>query len=348
MPAGIETNGVKSTHASFRTPAWHGLGTVFTDILTPRQMLEEANMTGWNIRGISIDTMLPPDVSSDLKKIVVVRDNPFYSEEIAKEAETEGYSYDETPYNALGVVGSNYTITQNEELGDFGSLLLEDGRGETAGSTNGGRTVFMSIALETETKIDPEGVSDTVKQYLMISTSHDGTGALVAGVTPVRVVCQNTLQMALRAGLKNRIKIRHTKSMQERMNAAAATRKLTTNYITAFEEEATEMFQHSLTDNEFDAIIKAAYPEPKTNQAATTRWLDKRDTIMGLWNGPTVAGIKNTAWGALNALTEDQQWNRLVYNNNMEPYLAAGAGFDDSTNKERDRLAEIVRELALV
>lgn len=344
MPANIEVVGDKAAFASHRVPAWHGLGTVFTDVKTPMEMLKEANMTGWNIRSIPLDTMLPPGVSSDLKKSVIIRDNPFFSQDLADDAKKNGFEYNQEPYNALGVTGDDYYINQNEELAEFGSYLLEGARGETAGSIDGGKTVFMSLALETKVTIDEQGANDVVNQYLMISTSHNGTSALIAGVTPVRVVCQNTLNIALK-NMPNKIKIRHTKSMQERMDLAKKTLKLSTNYIEAFRENATELYQQSVTDDKFLEIIKAAYPEPNTNQAATTRWENKRDALMDIWNGPTETNIKGTGWGALNALTEDQQWNRIIYSGNLERFLVAGSGLDETVNKERDRLAGVVNKV---
>jgi len=98
----------------------------------------------------------------------------------------------------LGVVGERYHVLQNEDLFSFGDNILDGGgRWETAGSLKGGRVVFGSLALERETVLDPNGVADVVKTYLLINTSHDGSIAIQASITPVRVVCANTLNVAL-------------------------------------------------------------------------------------------------------------------------------------------------------
>ncbi len=88
-------------------------------------------------------------------------------------------------------------------------------RTATAGSIKGGRVVFGSLALQRETVLDPSGVADKVKTYLLINTSHDGSIAIQASITPVRVVCANTLNLALggkkkKNGIKQSFKIRHT------------------------------------------------------------------------------------------------------------------------------------------
>lgn len=345
MSAAVEVHGNKAAFASRRVPAWHNLGVVFTEEKTPREMLAEAHMLDWNVRGIPMEDVMPPGVSSDLGQIVIIRDNPWYDE---TEAIVEGENYTIPQFNHLGTTGKDYSITQNEDLADFSQYLLEGSRGETAGSLKGGQRVFMTLALETETVIDPLGAADTVKQYLMLYNSHNGSSALIAGVTPVRVVCQNTLNMAL-SDMPNKVKIRHTKSMQSRMEDAKKTLNLTANYIESFETMATNLYEAPVSDDEFMKIIKAAYPEPDkdANKASITRWNAKADDLMQLWSGETQANIAGTGWAALNALTENQQWNRSVYKEDTQKFFAAGAGLDEAVNKERNRLALIVNDLVL-
>jgi len=170
--------------ASYRQPAWHGLGTVFEEEVSTSEMLELANLQDWNVRLEEIYT--PANYSSDRKYNYVARTNPFNS----------------TQTDILGVVGERYRILQNEELFDFGDALLDGGgRWETAGSIKGGRQVFGSLALERETVLDPSGVEDKINSYLLVNTSHDGSIAIQASVTPVRVVCANTLNLALGSGV---------------------------------------------------------------------------------------------------------------------------------------------------
>ena len=171
----IEVQNGKASFASFREPAWHGLGTVFTNEVTTAEMLDLANLYNWNVRLEDVET--PTHLTSDKNYQYVLRTNPTNSEQT----------------DILGVVGERYHVLQNEDLFSFGDLLLDGGgRWETAGSLKGGRVVFGTVALERETILDPNGVADVVKTYLLVNTSHDGSIAIQASVTPVRVVSANT------------------------------------------------------------------------------------------------------------------------------------------------------------
>ena len=101
--------------ASFREPAWHGLGTVFNEEVSTRKMLELANLHDWNVR--LEEVAIPDGFASDKTYNYVTRTNPF----------------DRSQNDILGVVGERYRILQNEELFDFGDALLDGGgRWETA------------------------------------------------------------------------------------------------------------------------------------------------------------------------------------------------------------------------
>lgn len=332
MVAAVETKGNQAAFASFREPAWHELGTVFQEEVTPDKMLKLAHLDNWNVRAIPIDTMLPPQVNGDsLPKSVIVRDNPFWTPDS-----------DFKKYDALGVVGSDYSILQNEELGAFGTLL--NATPETAGSLNGGKTVFVSYRIDSNLVIDEHGAHDVINQYFLLYTSHDGSTKFVAAITPVRVVCQNTLTIAKR-GMTPTIEISHSKNMEANVRQAKKAMDLQVKYTTKFVEKANEFHQQPVTDNEFDSIIEAAYPKKENAAKATvTRWNEKRDTLFNLWRGKTQENIAGTAWAAFNALTEDQQWNRKVYAGNEEKKLAAGAGFNAIANTERNRLFSVVSD----
>lgn len=345
MVAGIQVVDGKVAFASRREPAWHGLGTVFTEDKSTKEIMDLAYLSDWNIRSKSYKDLMPSTWDTHLNKSMIIRDNPFYDREAEADALVNGLPYDEKPVNLLGDASDNYSIMQNEELFEFGALFGQ--RWETAGAIKNGTVVFGTLALETETVIDPTGANDVIKQYLMLTTSHDGTLALIVGVTPIRVVCQNTLNMAL-PGLKSRIKLRHTKTMSERLEKAKLTAEFAVKYMHKFNDDAKELFEAPVNDNEFWAIVNTLNPEPEDNKKGSrTKWTKKTDAIMELWNGATQANIAGTGWAALNALTEEQQWNRSVYGENLENFFVAGAGLDDAANTKRDEIHNVVRELVL-
>jgi hypothetical protein len=116
------------------------------------------------------------------------------------------------------------TSFRTRNYSTFGDNLLDGGRWETAGSIKNGTVVFGSLALDRQTDLDPKGRGDKVNNYLLVHTSHDGSLAIQASVTPVRVVCQNTLNAAVghkgnRA--KQSFRIRHTQTVQGKVAGCA-------------------------------------------------------------------------------------------------------------------------------
>ena len=329
----LETQNGVASFASFREPAWHGLGTVFTEEKNTAEMLAAANLNNWNVR--LEDVNIPSHLSSDKSYQCVVRTNPT----------------DNTQTDILGVVGERYHVLQNEDLFSFGDNILDGGgRWETAGSIRGGRVVFGSLALERETVLDPSGVADKVKTYLLINTSHDGSIAIQASITPVRVVCANTLNLALgskrgkKNGIKQSFKIRHTQTANGKVQIARETLGLANAYMDAFDIMAKEMIEKEITAADFNKIILAAYPKPeKDSKGAVKKWETKVDTINDIYTGEFNGMIAGTAWGAFNALTERLDWYRSARGGNNESILAAASGFDATITAEKNRLLGVVR-----
>ena len=315
--------------ASLREPAWHGLGTVFTDEVSTAEMLRLAHLHDWNVRLEPISAFAP-SYNFITPSYMVVRDNPF-----------------DRSTDVLSVVGDRYNVVQNEELFSFADNILDGGRWETAGSIKQGRVVFGSLALDRETVLDPNGVADRINTYLLVHTSHDGSVAVQASVTPVRVVCQNTLNCALR-GVKQSYKIRHTSTVSGKVAAAREALGLAHAYMDEFDKQAQALIQADITKAQFDRIVELAYPRPdKDTKGAVTKWANKVDQINEIWTSDTTNMIAMTAWGAYNALTERLDWFRTGRGvNGQENALAAASGFDPQTNAEKGRLLSIVKEKA--
>ena len=329
----LETQNGVASFASFREPAWHGLGTVFTEEKNTAEMLAAANLNNWNVR--LVDVEIPNTLTSDKNYQYVVRTNPTNSSQT----------------DVLGVVGERYTPLQNEELFAFGDNILDGGgRWETAGSIRGGRVVFGSLALERETVLDPNGVADKVKTYLLINTSHDGSIAIQASITPVRVVCANTLNLALgskrgKNAIKQSFKIRHTQTANGKVQIAREALGLANKYMDEFDRLANAMIQKEITAQQFNEIVLLAYPKPEddSSKAGMTKWNNKIDVINDIYTGQFNGMIAGTAWGALNALTERLDWHRSARGGNNESLLASASGFDATINAEKNRLLGIVK-----
>lgn len=337
MSDNIEQSNGQAAFASRGEPAWHNLGTVFDqdEDVNTSQMLELAHLNEWDVTLESVSGAFP-EYNFVTEPLMVVRTNPF----------------DRTRKDVLATVGERYKIVQNEELFGFGDAML-DGGGlwETAGSIKDGRVVFGSLSIDRDVIVGAGSADDVTKMYLLVNTSHDGSTAVQASITPVRVVCQNTLNLAL-SGVKQTFKMRHTQTVEGKMLAAREALGLTFQYADAFESEANALYQTAITKDTFDKIIEAAYPKPEKDvKGAVKRWETKRDVLMGIYTGTadgpnTTEAIAGTAWGALNALTERIDWYRKPRGGNMENIYAAASGFDPVTNVEKNRLKAIVKSFA--
>jgi phage/plasmid-like protein (TIGR03299 family) len=331
-------------------PAWHLLGEVFDkdEVVTTSQMLTKGYLNDWDVRLIPAPTQYT-DVDGNVVRLhddrevfYVVRDNPFTAGQVDR----------------LSVVGGRYKVVQNESLFAFGDNLLDGGgQWETAGSIQGGRQVFGSLLLPRDILIDGQGAADRVKLYLLVHTSHDGTVGVQAMTTPVRVVCQNTLNFALR-GVKQSFKMRHTQKVEGRVAAAREALNLSFAYADAFEAEAAELYKTSVSNSEFFDIVTSLYPKPENDsKAANTRWENKVGLLSDLFVGAPDAGgvtdapvtglnIAGTAWGALNALTERLDWYRTARDGNLESIATAASGFSPVANAEKNKVRQTVLAFA--
>lgn len=325
----IGTNGEVAL-ALRNEPAWHKLGTNFgaDEEISTAKMLELAHLNDWNVR--LEELAIPEGYRATTTSQMVVRTNPF-----------DGGS------DVLSIVGNRYKVVQNEELFDFGDGILDGGaKWESAGSIKEGKVVFGSLVVPREFILDPEGANDKTVTYLLVHTSHDGSTAVQANITPVRVVCQNTLNMALQ-GSKQSFKIRHTATVNGKIDEARRVLGLTFAHMDSFEAMAQELFQTAITNKQFDDLVKSIYPAPEDGSAkvADTRWTEKNDILQHLYhNGETNANITGTAWGALNALTERIDYYRQG-RKGTEAIISAASGFDPVVNAEKARVLSAVLSL---
>ncbi len=316
-------------------PAWHGLANVLFDKdehINTSTMLDSAKLSNWNIQLEEIQN--PADYRSHKSSYYVTRTNPF-----------------DSGTDILGVVGERYKVVQNEQLFEFGDNLLDGGASwESAGSIKGGRVVFGSLVVPREFTLDEQGANDKTTTYLLVHTSHDGSVAVQASITPVRVVCQNTLNLAL-GSVKQSFKLRHTQSIDGKIQVAREALNLTFNYMDKFEEEAQSLFNTKVDDKKFFDIITAIYPKPDKDatKAQLTKWDNKIVLLNSLYHeSPTNENIKGTAWGVLNALTERLDYFKQERKNNLENRLASASGFDAMSNAEKNKLFSKVKQLANV
>jgi phage/plasmid-like protein (TIGR03299 family) len=332
MAHNLEVENGEVAFALRGAPAWHNLANrIFTqdEEVTTATMLEEAKLANWNVRLSPIAEHIDASWNDVSEASLVLRDNPFNG-----------------GTDVLATVGKRYKPVQNEELFQFADAIHDanaDCRWESAGSLKKGKVVFGTVDIPRTMVLDPQGANDQTKLYLIVWTSHDGSVAVQAAVTPVRVVCQNTLNLAMR-NAKQSFKIRHTQSVEGRIQVARETLGLALGYFDEFEKEAQALYAQSITDAEFSKLIRTIYPKPEgENKGNLTKWENKVVLIDELYhNSPTNATIKGTKWGAFNALTERLDYYRSG-RGNSETLMAGASGFDPILTAEKNKILKLVK-----
>jgi len=312
-----------TTFAS-REPATFIKGTVFTDeVRTSADMLKRANLDNWNVRLRPIVT----DARSNTETFEVIRDNP-----------TDGL------LDRLGVVGERYGEVQNEQA----FAMFDDLQPiwEAAGSFKNGTLVYGQARTDREIVIDPSGAGDKIKPLVVVSTTHNGSGALRIGRTGLRLDCLNMFN-AMFGNLQHALSIRHTLTIQDRMKKIRLAWKQNDAYFSAMEDEANRLFQKKCTDKRFFEIVNTLIGDrPEENvKGAQTKYDNNLELFSEAWRGQTNEKVYGTMWGAYQALVERNQWGRKIQDtpNGVENFAMAGVGFDIQTNNFRQTALDLVR-----
>ncbi|MHB9145726.1 MAG: DUF932 domain-containing protein [Symbiobacteriia bacterium] len=208
-----------------------------------------------------------------------------------------------TDRKVLGIVGERYRVLQNREAFNFTDALLGNGvKYETAGSLYGGKQVWILARLPQPVRL----LGDEVAPYLCFTNSHDGEGAVRAVVTPVRVVCRNTLNLAL-AGAQRSWSTPHTGGIFDRLGEAARTLELTDAYLKSLKEAAEELAALRLSDEAWHELVEHLLPVRASghghekHQEGVRR---RREFLSQLQGAADLANYRGTGWGAINAVAD--------------------------------------------
>jgi hypothetical protein len=125
---------------------------------------------------------------------------------------------------------------------------------ETAGSLHGGRRVWVLATLPDHVEVG----GDDVRPYVLLMNSHDGSAAVVAATTPVRVVCQNTLNWGLRSA-QQKFSIRHTEAVTQRVHEARRVLDLSIDYYAQFKRFGDQLASERCTERQLRAILGYLY-----------------------------------------------------------------------------------------
>ena len=272
---------------------WHGLGNKVEDTLTPTEMLEAAGLD-WTVSRRAMFTTQEPGTNQTEGTLttsdygVLVRDSD---------------------NKILGPCGKNYIPVQNEQVFSFFDKFVKAGDMTmgTAGSLNGGKQVWGLANIRQGFTL-PGG--DEVQGHLLISHPHEWGKSLTIMFTPVRVVCNNTLTMAL--GMEGqRFRMPHIREFDmDVQQAAEEALGLASTQLEAFEQQSNLLAGVQYKDDQFDRFMAQLFQPQLINLAANDEPLDKTlfnrtvNQVHELVRTQPVANMSEGSWwSALNAVT---------------------------------------------
>lgn len=260
-----------------RETPWHGLGTRVNEALNSKEALTEAGLN-WRV--------IQEPIYTDTKELI------------------EGYKANvrDVDRQVLGVVTDRYKIVQNQEAFAFTDELLGEGvRYETAGSLQGGRKVWLLAHLPHEYIISGERISP----YLVFFNSHDGSGAIKVAITPIRVVCQNTLNLALSTAKRSWSMI-HTGDIKGKMQEAKDTLFMADQYMDSLGKEFEELRRKKLTDQQVLEYIEILLPleEQSTPQQIKNIKRLREDMKIRYFDAPDLKDVGKNAYAFVNAVSD--------------------------------------------
>ena len=305
MPANVETM------FSVRETPWHGLGRIVMDAPASREALELAGLD-WQVESRNI--------YSGTGSMI-----PGYRANVRS-----------TDDSVLGVVSDRYRIVQNEEAFQFTDDLLGEGvTYETAGSLQGGKKVWMLARLPRKYLI----AGDQVAPYLVIFNSHDGSSGVKVAMTPIRVVCQNTLNLALNTA-KRSWTARHTENVLLRVQDARETLQLASNYMVELGNRGEELARIDLSDHKVQEFINEFFPisEDLSDCQRKNNLRLQEDLKARYYNAPDLEWVGKNGWRFINAVSDfathaDPLRKTKNYKENLFLHTAEGTPMIDKAYK---------------
>lgn len=264
-----------SNEENGRFVPWHGLGTAVAEAPTSAEAIKLAGLD-WIVESKPVFT----DSGIEI---------PNYKANIR-----------DIDQKVLGVVSNRYQVVQNKDAFDFTDALIGEGcKYETAGSLCGGKRIFL-LARMPESKI----LDDSFENYICFTNSHDGFSSIKAVMTPVRVVCQNTLSLAL-SGAKRQWSTKHIGNLDSKLAEAKHTLELANDYMTEFGKAADILAHTKVTDAEVEAILDDLFPVKEEDSDRRKRNIQEvKDQFMVCMLAPDILKFKGTAWSAVNAASD--------------------------------------------
>lgn len=301
-----------------QTP-WHGLGTRVDHTISISEAIEAAGLN-WKVKTQPVFTKIDAG-------IVGLNGQPVMSE-IKAPAQAV---IRETDNTVLGVVGERYTPLQNDHAFDFFQPFIDAGEVslETAGSLSDGKKIWVLARIK-DGDVSIKG-DDAIRSFLMLSNSHDGTTAVRVGFTPVRIVCANTLAMAVADKGSALMRVKHTASIRSNLDLIRNTVNVARRQFEASAEQYRRLANTDINQRDVLTFVQKFFDiEGKQMDEISTRTQNQINTVLQLSEFGRGSDLTKgmTLWKLYNGVTEflthevsdnaDKRYNSLWFGGNAD------------------------------
>lgn len=340
MSANINVNRFTQTQSfvSAIMPAWHRRGTILDHTFTAEEAMKYANMD-YKVKLAQLYAKFSDDRTLPDKQRGAILDNNFAT-------------YRDDTKDVFGVVGSRYQVVQNTEAFSFFDSIVGEGKAiyETAGVLGKGETIFLTAKLPNNIVLPGKDIIDL---YLVFTMGHDGLTPVSCLLTPTRVVCANTLAIALSNG-QNKVTIKHTKSAGDKIKEAGKLMGLVAKTNEATAEILNAMAKVRINDDQLTEYIKLVFltPDERKRLAETgdhklaeiaTRTIGMMEQVADFTEsgvGQNTLSTEGTLFGAYSGVT-GWLFNKKEYKNDdarLKNLIFEGT--DYQLNKNAFKIAE--------
>jgi phage/plasmid-like protein (TIGR03299 family) len=230
----------------------------------------------------------------------------------------------------LGVVGDRFEPLQNvEAFASFDKVFGQEAAiYETCGALGVGEKVWLLAKLPDTFEVVK---GDVITKYVLLAMGHDGSMSVKVGKTAIRVVCQNTLNLAL-GSRENFVSVRHTGDIRKRVDDAFRVLGLVKQQYAELEAFFKFLASRPLFGENLNKVVSDIFPAPEGEQPST-RLTNIRSSVLNritTGKGVEIPGVRGTAWAAFNGVTEYLDHFRVM------------KGTDDDASAARSRRMESI------
>lgn len=293
MPHEIEIRDGEASMFYVGQVPWHGLGTPLDRPATAAEAIKAAHLD-WNA----------------VKKPIVVEEHGKRLKVPHKFAMVREDLWGTPDCSVLGIVGDKYTPLQNRAAFEFFDPIVDKRAAiyHTAGALRNGERVWILAKLPGEIQVIGNDISN---KFLLLSNSHDGNSSVQIKFTPIRVVCQNTLTMALSQGPT--LHVAHVRDLRERLRQAERTLGLVNRRFEEIEAEFQRMVRVHMVKGRLKEYLDLVFPDPKAEDNEEARKQVQRDRgcaehFFSNGKGNQVNGVRGTLWAAYNGVAENMDY----------------------------------------